>query len=236
MNQVNTIIFDLGGVVVSSFGKQLMEKAEAVLGIPQDEIRPHFPAVEPFLQAGKIHDLTFWKLIVTRAKQKGLLPLDRQFSEDQLRSIWLEPYKETKVYEEILRLADALKAEGYEVVAFSNTQEPHPTVDKERGVYDHFSQVIRSDEIGFRKPNATAFKRTLQKLGKEPEETLLIEDSETNRQGAEAVGMHTILHQEGDTESLLEKLSHELELEPPVQERIRNAIFIEQPPSIERRT
>ena len=56
-----------------------------------------------------------------------------------------------------------------------------------------FDKAYYSHEIGLRKPNADAYQYILQENNLQPYETLFIDDTPGNIEGAKAVGMPTIL-------------------------------------------
>lgn len=83
------IAFDLGGVVVSSFGDKLREHAESILGTGWDKIRPLMNKYEPALQRGEILELTFWNAILEDAVQEGYISRERaqEITDEDLMSI-----------------------------------------------------------------------------------------------------------------------------------------------------
>ncbi len=62
----------------------------------------------------------------------------------------------------------------------------------EFGIADAFDLIVVSAEEGIMKPDPRIFEITLQRLGRQPEETVFIDDFAHNVEGARAVGMHAI--------------------------------------------
>lgn len=101
---------------------------------------------------------------------------------------------------EKLRLIKKLRDSGkYCVMLLSNTNEIHwektmreffsidgLTID------DYFHHITLSYELHVVKPDARIFLHTLEKAGAKAEESIFVDDSLTNCQGAEAVGIHSI--------------------------------------------
>lgn len=56
-----------------------------------------------------------------------------------------------------------------------------------------FDAVVVSSEVGLIKPSRDIFEHTLERLGVQPEEAVFIDDRPVNTDGAERLGMHTIL-------------------------------------------
>lgn len=57
-----------------------------------------------------------------------------------------------------------------------------------------FSDMVLSHEVGMIKPNPEIYQLAAQRLGCEPGECVMVDDSEGNCQGAEAVGMKAIVY------------------------------------------
>ncbi len=64
---------------------------------------------------------------------------------------------------------------------------------------DMFEVVVISGEVGMRKPEARIFTHTVERLGLAPQQCVMVDDLPSNVAGAEAVGMHAVLHREVDT-------------------------------------
>ncbi|NKQ37348.1 MAG: HAD family phosphatase [Chloroflexi bacterium] len=62
----------------------------------------------------------------------------------------------------------------------------------EFGIADAFDLIVVSAEEGIMKPDPRIFEITLQRLGRQPKETVFIDDFAHNIAGARAVGMHAI--------------------------------------------
>lgn len=197
-HEIKTIIFDLGGVIVGSFGKELVEYASGKLGIEQEELRTLMNKHEPDLQTGKITHVEFWKKVL---KDKNL----PESSEEILASLWLDPYKEhAHINQEMINLADKLRSK-YIVGVISNAQEPHNSYNQKRGLFEHFSPLVLSSEVGLRKPEKEIFELYLEKTKCKPQEAVFIDDEEKLLINARQLGIHIIHFQ--NTEQLKQELS-----------------------------
>lgn len=205
MTKIKSIAFDLGGVVVGAFGKQLVENASKKLEIEQEELRKLMNVYEPELQTGKIDHVTFWKRILAHK--------NKQVSDEILATLWMDPYKENALIdEEMVSLIKKLR-EKYVIGLISNAQEPHNTYNKERGLFDLFDILILSSEVSIRKPEKEIFELYLKKVNLKPEEVAFIDDEEKLLVNVASVGIKPI-HYQG-----IEKLKKDLK-ELGIEERL----------------
>jgi len=181
---IKTIIFDLGGVVVGSFGKELLENASKILEIDPTELRDSMTKYEPELQTGKIDHIEFWKKIL---KDK-----DKAVSDEILSDLWLKPYIEkATINQDVIDLITKLR-KNYFVGCISNAQEPHNSYNRSRGLFDNFDLCLLSSEVGIRKPDKEIFELYISKTGFTPEEMVFIDDEENLLTNAKHMGIHTI--------------------------------------------
>ena len=79
-----------------------------------------------------------------------------------------------------------------------------------RGRYDRdafpklFDGVVISGEVGLHKPQPEIYRLGADRIGKQPEECVFVDDLRENCEGAEAVGMTAVLHR--DAAATLERL------------------------------
>ena len=68
------------------------------------------------------------------------------------------------------------------------------------GLHHYFDEIITSEDFGVKKPDPKPYRRALEVLGTEPEETLMVGDwPERDIRGAKGVGMRTAWAKYGDT-------------------------------------
>ncbi len=79
----------------------------------------------------------------------------------------------------------------------------------ENNLHSLFDHVMIASDAGFRKPHPSAYTDMAERLGLEPADCMMIDDSPDNRAGAEAVGMRAVLftsnHALFDTLATLQK-------------------------------
>ena len=181
---IKTIIFDLGGVVVGSFGKELIANTSKKLGIKPLELRKLMDIYEPGLQTGKINHIEFWQKIL---KHKNLF-----VSVSVLKTLWMEPYKKyAKIDKDMIELIKKLKR-NYVIGCISNISEPHTSYNRERQLFNYFDICILSDEAGIRKPDKKIFELYLNKAKCKPSEAIFIDDEKKLLPNAIKIGINTI--------------------------------------------
>ena len=195
MQQVKTIIFDLGGVLLDIDFK-LSEKAFADLGVTNfSDFFNQFHSNDLFrrLETG-MDDNLFYDDLRTAT---GL-----SLSDDQIRDAWNALLLDFRP-ESIAVLPQLRKR--YKLYLLSNTNEIHLQEFQRRyevwrpgQVFDElFDVAYYSHRIGHRKPNASAFEYVLQKHELTPAETVFIDDSINNIEAAQQLGLQTIHLQPG---------------------------------------
>ncbi len=187
---VQTVIFDLGGVFISSdFGPKFFDDVIQELKIPREDLRSIMDIHEGEYQAGRMSNDVFWKHVAT-----GLGRSEEDAT--RLSGLWFDRYKETTVSIPMVGLLRRLQKEGYLVAALSNTQEPHISWHKE--FRDLFDAVCLSAEVGKTKPGWEIYEQFLKELKVKPEEAVFVDDSPKHLVQPREHGMHTILFQDVD--------------------------------------
>ena len=86
-----------------------------------------------------------------------------------------------------------LKAEGFLLGCCSNSiKETLHLMLRSAHLYDHFDIIIGNDEVTNPKPHPEIYLTAFQRLGVEPGETIIIEDSPHGIEAARASGAHVI--------------------------------------------
>lgn len=183
MDEIKGIIFDAGGVVVNP-GEQIdrfadifhTEDKEKLWKLINRELGP--------LCTGKISERDFWKKI---AQSYGA---DAKDIPDQL---WELDYEETNPLNmETLAFVDELRKK-YKVILVSNTIEPHVMINRRRGLFDHFDDVLNSNEVGLSKDATEIFELALSRSGLSPSEVAFVDDVEIFLEIVKPIGIRGIL-------------------------------------------
>ncbi len=184
---IRNIIFDLGGVLnnidpgktIEAFSQLGMEQLIGDKGLTYDH------EIFYLMEQGKITPAGFRKGV------RELLP--GEVSDDLIDTAWtamLLDFPEIRV-----RLVQRLRNE-FTIYLFSNTNAIHvakyqSNFRKQHGfeVSSLFEKDFHSNEIGFRKPTPESFQEIIRLSGIHPEESLFIDDSLPNVEGAIASGL-----------------------------------------------
>lgn len=192
MPKIKNIIFDLGGVLLD-IDYNLTRNAFGSLGIKNfDQLYSQASANHLFqrLEMGTIEVPDFF---IELNQCTGL-----SLSDDEIIHAWnamLLDFRESS-----LEYLIPLKYKA-QLILLSNTNVIHKKSfcqtynNRERAISfeDHFHHCIFSYETGTRKPNADCYQWTLDKANILPEESIFIDDSPQNIEGANAVGINGIL-------------------------------------------
>lgn len=99
---------------------------------------------------------------------------------------------------DIVALVGVTKAYGLQTALFSNVIEPTFNVLQQAGHYDQFDQIIASCKVGFAKPQHEIYELALEQLNTTAQQSIFIDDKQTNLDPAINMGFKTILAQNPD--------------------------------------
>ena len=192
MQNIKAIIFDLGGVLLDIDFKKVCTSFKALGADKFEEIYSQHECEPIFqnLEIGKITEEDFCHAL----KKYTTMSVTNEDITDAWNSILLD-FRLTS-----LNHLKLLKTK-YKLFLLSNTNRIHQVAfDKifentvgENSFNSLFDKAYYSHEIGLRKPNADAYQYILTENSLQPHETLFIDDTAGNIEGAKAVGMPTIL-------------------------------------------
>jgi putative hydrolase of the HAD superfamily len=194
MENITNIIFDLGGIFIRlDFSKT--DDAFRDLGVPnfagffnQHHSSPLFKELE----TGRIGEEEFY--------DNFRQAVDLNLSDNQIRDAW-----NAMLLDFPAERLDWLKeiSQRYKVYLFSNTNIIHYNAFQKifrestgkQNFDDYFIKAYYSHDMGLRKPDASSFEEILRNEKLEASETLFIDDTPKNIDGAKQVGLQTILLQ-----------------------------------------
>jgi len=192
MQTVKNIIFDLGGVFLE-VDYLKTERAFVDLGVANFHdlfTHHHADPVFELLETGKVTPAEFYQLF----RQSSGTSL----TDEQIRTAWNAMLG--NFYTDALEWLKPVK-ERYNIYLFSNTNQIHEdafveTFRQQTGEEDFNSNFIKayySHKLGLRKPYPESFKAILDEQNLLAEETVFIDDSYKNVEGAVAAGLQGIL-------------------------------------------
>ena len=192
MSQIKNIIFDLGGVLLDVDYNKTADAFKR-LGVSQfDELYSQANANHLFeeLETGSIKEDAFYENIGQYCAPDT--------SRDQMMQAWNEILLDfrTNSLEYLKKLSHK-----YQLFLFSNTNSIHLTAFNkillaqtgESSLDSYFIKSYYSHAIGKRKPYPETFDWILKDAGIKADETLFIDDSIKNIEGAKAAGIQTHL-------------------------------------------
>jgi len=182
---IKSIIFDVGRVLVTDVPLKMIAKDLSVrFSIPEDELHSYLYPNQHWtlLTLGKISEDEYWEHFLKASKVK----VDKKELKERVRS-------ELRPIGENVKIVPLLKSQYQLAILSNHSREWSQFMTKEFDFFNYFDQIIFSCDVGLRKPDPRIYKLALTKLGSEPEECLFIDDKKRNTDGAEKVGMKTIL-------------------------------------------
>ncbi len=191
MQPIKNIIFDLGGVFLN-INFQLTNQAFKDLGVDRFETmfnQHHSNDLFELLETGKLSPVEFYDAF-RKESQTDL-------SNDQIQKAWNALLLDFPT-ERIEWLNDIKNR--YNIYLFSNTNEIHYDqfiVDFEnafpgKDFNGHFIKAYYSQTLGLRKPYVESYQQILTEQQLDPAETLFIDDTIKNIEGAKLAGLQTI--------------------------------------------
>ncbi|MBR1626333.1 MAG: HAD family phosphatase [Bacteroidales bacterium] len=189
---IKNLLLDMGGVILDVDYNRIIETFEAY-GADGRELYTQvsqLPLVDDF-ETGRITPQKF-RNGVRDAVKKNL-------TDEQIDTIWNSMILDVRV--ETIRLLGTLKLHYEKILLFSNTNEIHMNFVRKLFSdtigFDVFSLLFDksyfSHEIHLRKPDKESFLRVLDDAGIKAEETLFIDDTQKNIDGAKLAGLNTCL-------------------------------------------
>jgi glucose-1-phosphatase len=191
MQNIKAIIFDLGGVILD-ISVDKTRRAFEQLGVEDFEKMYSLKDANHLfqkLEEGKIDEQEFYDGF---RKSSG-----KNISDDEIKNAWNELLLQFRTG--TLAMLEALKMK-YKLFLLSNTNIIHRQAFNKifetqigKGSLNHFfEKAYFSYEIGCRKPDAGAYEYVLKENNLSPSETLFIDDSLENIEGAKNSGMQVI--------------------------------------------
>lgn len=186
MSDIKVIIFDLGKVVFDLSFDRVFESWAVSAGKDVEVIKNKFVFDEVFekFERNEISPDQFRSLISER--------LGMQLTAEEFDKGWCDLYLDP--YEGIDNLLKTLK-HNYKLVALTNTNAIHNAIWREKYAEQlrHFDKIFSSHELGVRKPESRIYKIVLEYLNLQPEQTLFLDDNIVNVNGAENMGIVSVM-------------------------------------------
>lgn len=183
---IKAIIFDMDGVLVDS------EPFNIEIEKRQFELNHILISEEEHHQYMGVATDVMWKEI---AKGQSLpLPVEALIEQNKKESIhYFTELKEIPVMPGLIDLLEKLTSKNFPIaVASSSFPEIIELILQKTGLRKHFQVMVSSQEAGKSKPEPDVFLLAAKRLGINPENCMVIEDSANGIRAAKAAGMRCI--------------------------------------------
>lgn len=195
---VNTVIFDLGGVLSLS-GRALDvvhrfpdHPAEEVMAVMLGDYAADSDHPWHRLERGEISLADYRSAVGRLIAEAGLRMVDPPPPTESSAKRGLD--FEFVRSDAMLRLVHELRDHGCRLGVLTNNVREFK--DRWRSIMDFdvlFDDVVDSHEVGLRKPHPAIYELSLQRLGALPHQAAFLDDMEVNVRAASALGMHGVL-------------------------------------------
>ena len=193
---IKNIVFDLGGVLVD------LDFKAAINGLQKAGFANVKEQLQTLHQGGIFQKFELGEMTAEEFRTAIRENSTVELTDEEVDNLWNAMLLE--IPREKLELILDLRGK-YMVYLLSNTNSIHwdyvcKNAFNYRGfrVKDYFEETFLSYEMHLAKPDKAIFEKVLQDANLLPEETLFIDDSETNCKAAEEVGIHAHHYHIGD--------------------------------------
>lgn len=194
-SNIRNLVFDLGGVIIDLDRDESVRRLQAI-GLTQADA-----LLDPYKQSGVFLDLETGRMTAPQfldrvramiAENGHAVPSDLEIQDAFNGFLVGLPV-------ERLRALEALRKSGYRLFAISNTNPLmfHSWIESNfradgKTIRDYFDGIVASFEEGACKPDPLIFNRLMNRYALRPEETLLLDDSPANVEGARRWGLNAV--------------------------------------------
>lgn len=184
-----TVIFDLDGTLADT-SRDLLAAANACFrSLGLGDVLTH-PADAGVAMRGGRAMLT---LGFARTGTHGPAEIDRQYPH-LLEAYGAALSERTFLFPGVMEAVEAIKGAGHAVGICTNKPEGlAEQLLRDLGVRDAFASLVGADTLPVRKPDAAPFIEAVRRAGGDPARSLLVGDTDTDRQTSRAAGVPSIL-------------------------------------------
>ncbi len=187
---IKTVIFDMGGVVIT------IDQDEAVKRFKNLGLTDAEDILNPYTQGGVFGALEEGKVDEDEYQRALEAMVGKKLSYEEIQHCWLGYMKEVPAKK--LEAIQKLREKGYRVVLLSNTN-PYVsawTDSKDfsgdgHAIQSYFDALYRSFEVKFMKPDENFFRYVLSQEKLLPENALFVDDGPRNCAAASELGVRT---------------------------------------------
>jgi|SRR2546429_786524 len=199
---IKAIFLDIGGVLILSKYREIIEKWASELNVPSDKLHQTLKQYSHIGMAGK------------RGSYQEFLEQNEidWITADQLKALQKEAWKSEYINQELLDFILENKGKYTFGIITNNYKEAEELLLKKFNVPKFYSVFVSSADIGVLKPDERIYQYALERIKTPAEQTIFVDDQERNVEAAKELGMVGFLYR--DNESLLKQLSKALKYSP----------------------
>jgi len=196
---IKWLLIDIGHVLLlKDTGKSFTELLANELGVYTDLAQEINKAHYTTMETQYVSEETFVADLETKLGYKA---------PEDIFSYFARAYeKQVRPNTELFAYLKEARDSGMKTAILSNTTAIYRPIQRQLGITkeDGFDPILYSWEVEMRKPNRDIFELALQKLDAKPDEVIFIDDKLEHLQGAQQVGIKTVLFD--NTESVISQL------------------------------
>lgn len=180
---ITTIIFDIGGVLITPSEKITPFILSELFTIPLEHAIEEYQKALPMLRTGSLRV----SMLMEDMKKRYISAKDTIRAEEQYAKLY---EKQAVINENVMTIIQML-SEHFITVAFSNMIDLHARCNRKRQLFRYFHKVYLSSETGMAKPNIAAFQGILTDMGVSASSCVFVDDKKENIEMAASLGFRT---------------------------------------------
>jgi putative hydrolase of the HAD superfamily len=184
------VLFDFGGVLTSSvveafgaLGESMGDRRLPLRLLATDEESKRLLAAH---EEGRIPAESFEEGFAARLRAHG--------ADAPSAGLLMRLQAAMRPDRDMIDLVSSVRADGYRVGLLSNSLGDHCYAGFDLAAM--FDAVVISAEIGARKPSRVAYRVACERLGVQPDETVMVDDLEQNIVAAQRLGLAGVVHRD----------------------------------------
>lgn len=189
---MTTVIFDLDGTLADTSGDLIDAANHCFRSMGLGDVLVHGADAKIALRGGRM-------MLRSGLSRAGHPAAEIETVTDAHYQMLLDAYgaciaAHTVLYPGAMEAVEALKTDGVKVGICTN--KPEALADlllKELGVRDAFASLVGADTLPVRKPDPEPLREAVRRAGGDPLRSLLVGDSDTDRNTARAAGVPSVL-------------------------------------------
>src|SRR2546429_2878312 len=197
---IKAIFLDIGGVLILSKYREVIEKWAKELNVPSDKLRQTLKEYSHIGMAGQNGYYQEFN------KSKGIAWTTAEQLEVLQKEAWSSEYLNQGLLDFILESKDKYT---FGIIT-NNYKEAEELLLKKFNVPKFYDIFVSSADVGVLKPNRKIYQYALEQAKTPAEQSVFVDDQEKNVEAAKELGMIGILYRDNeyrDNESLLKQLS-----------------------------